>query len=396
MPQLSRRALSLQESAIRKLDALVAASPGVRFHRLNIGQPDLATPDSLLDALGSYRPTVLAYGPSSGLPACRQAAADYHGRWCPGLGPQHVSVTAGGSEALLFALCAIGDPGDEVIVPEPYYTNYNGFATIAGMKVRPVRTRLADGFALPDDATLDAAITPRTRGILFSNPGNPTGAVYGRDTLERLGRWARRHGLFVIADEVYRRIWFDTPPTSALELDEIAEHVVVIDSMSKTYSACGLRLGLLISRNEELMARVERLGQARLGAQPMAQEAAIAALQLPEEVYDELRMRYAKRVIALYEGLRVLPGVKTFRPAGAFYMMASLPVDDVDTFCRWLITDFRHEGESVVLASGPGFFADPSEGRTLVRLAAVVDGEQLTRAAEVLGIALQQYPGRTA
>jgi aspartate aminotransferase len=395
MLRLSRRAMSLQESAIRKLDALVAGSAGVRFHRLNIGQPDLETPEEMLTALGNFRPKVLAYGPSSGLPACREAAAAYHARWCPSLRAEHVAVTAGGSEALLFALCAIGDPGDEVIVPEPYYTNYNGFATIAGMTVRPVRTQLIDGFAMPDDATLDGLVNERTRAILFSNPGNPTGAVYGRETLERVARWAKRHGLFVIADEVYRRIWFDAPPTSALELDEASEHVVVIDSMSKTYSACGLRLGLLVSRNEELMARVERLGQARLGPQPMAQAAAIAALQLPEEVYEGLRQRYAERVGALYEGLVALPGVSSFKPAGAFYMMASLPVDDVDRFCRWLITEFRHEGESVVLASGPGFFADPSEGRTLVRLAAVVDRAQLQRATQVLGVALERYPGRT-
>jgi aspartate aminotransferase len=395
MPKLSRRAMSLQESAIRKLDPIIAATSDVHFHRLNIGQPDVPTPAAVLDAIQSFRPKVLAYGPSSGTPACRRAAAAYHGRWSPGLGPEHVSVTVGGSEALLFALCALGDPGDEVIVPEPYYTNYNGFATVAGMRVRPVRTRLADGFALPSDEVLDAACTDRTRAILFSNPGNPTGAVYGREALERLARWAKRRGIFMISDEVYRRIWFDKAPTSALELEGMEDHVIVVDSMSKTYSACGLRLGFLISRNTELMARVDRLGQARLGAQPMAQAAAIAGLTLPESYYEDLRARYKARVYALNAGVAALPGVQTFLPTGAFYAMAALPVDDSEAFCRWLVTDFREAGESLVLAPGPGFYADPSDGRTLVRMAAVLEPSKLKRAVELLRLGLERYPGRT-
>ena len=237
MPMLSQRAAMLQESAIRKLDQLVARQADVSFHRLNIGQPDVATPGPLLDAIRRWRPEVIAYGPASGTPACRDAAAAYHSRWSPGIEARHVAVTTGGSEALLFAFTALCDPGDEILVPEPYYTNYNGFATVAGASIRPLRTRIEDGFAIPPDEELDAAVGPLTRAIVFSNPGNPTGAVYGRGELQRVLAWAARHDLFVIADEVYRRIFFGEAPTSALEFADHRDRVLCVDSLSKTYSA---------------------------------------------------------------------------------------------------------------------------------------------------------------
>ena len=394
MPRLSSRAQVLQESAIRKLDLTVRTQTGVRFHRLNIGQPDVETPGPLLDVIANWRPKVVAYGPASGLVECREAAATYHARWSAGLSWRDVAVTVGGSEALLFAFTALCDPGDEILVPEPYYTNYNGFATVAGAKICPVRTHLQDGFALPSDAVLDAAVTERTRAVVFSNPANPTGAVYGRADLERLLAWAARHDLFVIADEVYRRIWFDAPPTSALELADHADRVVVVDSLSKTYSACGLRLGFLISRNAELMEKIERLGQARLGPQPLAQAVGVAALNLPEPYYEEIRKRYADRVNTLVEVLNDLDGVEAPRPRGAFYCMVDLPVDDADRFARYLVTDFRGNGESVVVAPGGGFYADPSSGKTQIRLAAVIDESELSRAGALLAEALEVYPGR--
>ena len=280
MPTLSQRALGLQESAIRKLDLVVAQQRGVDFHRLNIGQPDIPTPGALLDVIGGWRPNVVAYGPASGLPSCRAAAAEYESRWSPGgLRAEHVAITAGGSEGILFAFTAMCDPGDEILVPEPYYTNYNGFATVAGATVKPIRTRIEDQFALPADSVLDTFVTPRTRVLVLNSPGNPTGVVYPRSEIERVTRWARRRGLFVVADEVYRRIWFDEPPASCMEVEDCEDVVVCIDSMSKTWSACGLRVGFLISKNAELMEKIERLGQARLGVQPLAQEAAIAALR---------------------------------------------------------------------------------------------------------------------
>lgn len=383
--------MSLQESAIRKLDALVRQQEGVRFYRLNIGQPDVPTPPPVLDAINRWRPVVIAYGPASGLPVCRQAGADYHSRWSPGLEARHVAVTQGGSEALLFAFTAICDPGDEILVPEPYYTNYNGFATVAGARIRPVRTRLEDGFALPSDAELSAACTARTRALVFSNPCNPTGAVYPRAELERVLRWCVERDLMVIADEVYRRIWFAEAPTSALELSWAEEHVVCVDSMSKTWSACGLRLGFLISRSALLMEKIERLGQARLGPQPLAQAAAVAALALPESFYGRTRQLWRERVAVMAEALSALPDVESHRPAGAFYTMVRLPIDDAEDFARFLVTDFRSGGESVVVAPGGGFYADPSSGRDEIRLAAVLEPAKLRRAVELLGEALSAY-----
>lgn len=395
-PRLSERALVLQESAIRKLDLVVAAQRDVSFLRLNIGQPDVPTPQPMLAAIAAFQPRVVAYGPASGTMACREAAASYMARWAAGLGPFDVAVTTGGSEALLFAFTAICDPGDEIIVLEPYYTNYNGFATVAGARIKPVPTSLADGFAIPADDVLDAHVTERTKAIVFSNPGNPTGGVYGREALARLARWAERHNLFIISDEVYRRIWFEAPPTSMLEFTEHSERVVVVDSLSKTWSACGVRLGFLVSRNAQLMEKVERLGQARLGPQPLAQAIGVAALTLPDSYYDSVRATYRSRVHALYDVLSTIPGVGTYKPEGAFYFMLDLPIDDADTFARWLVTDFRDAGQSVVVAPGGGFYADPASGKTQIRLAAVISEAELRRGGELLATALDQYPGRVA
>lgn len=392
MPRLSDRVRALQESAIRKLDQTVARQQNVHFYRVNIGQPDVPTPRPILQAIHDFNPDVIRYGPASGLPELREAAAAYHARWSPGLGAEHVVATVGGSEALLFAFTAVCDPGDEILVLEPYYTNYNGFATIAGARVRPVRTSIDDGFAIPSDGELDLHVTPRTRAIVFSNPGNPTGAVYGLAELTRLAAWARRHGLFLISDEVYRRIWFTEPPASALELEEDRDHVIVVDSMSKTWSACGLRLGFMISRHRELMEKVERLGQARLGPQPLAQYAGLAALSMPESFYEDVRQNYRGRVSALTGALAAVPGVTVPQPAGAFYAMVDLPIDDADRFARWLVEGFRSDGESVIVAPGPGFYAGTRSGRHQVRLAAVLDEVQLERAGALLVEAIAAYP----
>lgn len=395
---ISERALSIQESAIRKLDATVARFPEVHFHRLNIGQPDVPSPPEVLAAFAQNDNPVMAYGPASGLPACRAAAAAFHAPASPGLGAQHVVVTQGGSEALLFAMVALCDPGDEILVPEPYYTNYNGFATVASTRVVPVRTRLDDAFAIPSDEELDRYLSPRSRIFLFSNPGNPTGAVYPAEMVERLARWCKKRGLWLVADEVYRRIWFDKLPITALELRGHEDHVIIVDSTSKTFSLCGLRIGFFISRNESLMERVERLGQARLGPQPRAQQAAIRALQMPPEFYEDLRQTYRRRVDAMMNALALIPGVEFHRPEGAFYTMARLPIADTEDFARFLITDFRDtsngKAESVVVAPGPGFYADPREGRNEIRLAAVREEKSLAHAIAVLGRGLEAYKAR--
>jgi aspartate aminotransferase len=396
--RLSSRALSIQESAIRKLDATVARFPEVTFHRLNIGQPDILSPPSVLEAFSQTDTPVMAYGPASGLPECRAATAAFHAPLSPGLGPQHVVMTQGGSEALLFAMVALCDPGDEILVPEPYYTNYNGFATVAAARVIPVRTRLDDGFAIPEDSELDKYITDKTRIFLFSNPGNPTGAVYPREMLERVAAWCKRKKLWLVADEVYRRIWFNRPPTSALELEGHADHTIIIDSTSKTFSLCGLRLGAFISRNESLMERVERLGQARLGPQPRAQRAAVVAMGLGPDYYEEVRQAYAGRVDAMMQALSEIPDVEFHRPEGAFYTMARLPIPDTEAFARWMVEEFRDESsgkpETVVVAPGPGFYADPREGRNEIRLAAVKSERVLARGVTVLGRGLAAFRER--
>ena len=381
----------LQESAIRKLDITVRQQQGVHFYRLNIGQPDVPTPAPILDAIQGWRPDVIAYGPASGTPACRQAFARYHSRWQPQLQATDIAVTTGGSEALLFAFTAICDPGDEILAPSPYYTNYNGFATVAGASVRAIPTSIQNNFALPSNAELDALKSPKTRAFVFSNPGNPTGALYDQAEVNRLAKWCYQNQIFLIADEVYRRIWFNTPPATALRVEEGKEAVIVIDSLSKTWSACGLRLGALISRNPLLMEKIERLGQARLGPQPLAQAAGIAALQMNEEYYEDIRLLWKDRVDTLYNSLAKIPDIQQNKPQGAFYTMVQLPVENSDDFARFLVTNFRSQGESLVVAPGGGFYADNARGKQQIRLAAVLSKEKIERAVEILGQGIEAY-----
>ena len=393
--KLSTRAQTLQESAIRKLDTIIQQMESVNFYRLNIGQPDIPTPPTMIEAMQSFQPSVLSYGPASGSPECREAFAQYHAQWQPKLSAKDVAVTTGGSEALLFAFTAICDPGDEILAPTPFYTNYNGFATIAGASITPIPTSIETNFALPSDSELDQIKTDRTRAFVFSNPCNPTGAVYPKSEVARLARWCHRNGIFLIADEVYRRIWFQEPPASALEIDDAADAIVVIDSLSKTWSACGLRLGALISRNQELMEKVERLGQARLGPQPMAQHVGIAALNMPEAYYETTRLLWKDRVDILANALESVDGVRFNKPTGAFYSMVELPVDSSEDFARFLITDFRSNrdgmDESLVVAPGSGFYVDGQRGEKQIRLAAVLEPTKIQRAIDILSEALQAY-----
>lgn len=383
-PRLSSRAGAYRASAIRGLEAAARSRRGVRFLRLNIGQPDLTPPRSVQAAL-ECKASSFGYGPSLGLPACRAAVAEHRHDACPALGPAHVAVTHGASEALLIALAVLCDPGDEVIVPEPFYANYRTLAAWVGVSLVAVPRTELDGFALPDTSVLERVCSPRTRAVLFSNPCNPTGSVQDDARLERLLWWSRRRGLMVIADEVYRHIWFDQPPSTLVSFQRYADTVVVVDSLSKSWSAPGLRVGFLISRNAGFMEAVDKLCQARLGAQPWAQAAAGAALELPSDYYGRLRSNWGRRVDTLVSSLQALPGVRCRAPSGAFYVMADLPVSDTTAFCSFMANTFEHEGESLLAAPGSGFFANPDRGRLLVRLAAVLSPRHLCRAVDLLG-----------
>ncbi len=394
---LSRRAVTVQASPIRRLSPFMldAKKRGVRVLHLNIGQPDIETPKPYMEAVKGFAEPVLAYGPSDGLADLRQAIAGYFSRQGIGLGPQHVQITLGGSEAILCAFCIAGDPGSEVVIPEPFYTNYNGFASMAGFTVVPVTTRAEDGFALPPLAAFEKAITKRTRAILVCSPNNPTGVIFTPRELDDLARLAVEHDLFLIGDEVYREFAYDgLKPKSLLELKGVEDRVIVVDSISKRFSACGARVGALVSRNPEVMASALKFAQARLCPPTLEQLGAVAAYHMDPSYFDPVRREYQRRRDTLYEGLRHHPGVVLKKPAGAFYMIVKLPLDDSDAFARWMLTDFQLEGDTVMVAPGDGFYATPGLGRDEVRLAYVLEAPKLERAAEVLLRGLDAFNAR--
>lgn len=397
MPRLSQRAARLPASPIRRLVPYAdqARARGVHVHALNIGQPDVETPREMVDAYRSFDARVLAYGPSAGLPELREAIAAYYARLGTPLEASQIHVTNGGSEALLFTFAALCDPGDEIIVFEPFYANYAGFAVMLGVELKPVRSSSADAFHLPSDEAIEAAITPRTRAIVIGSPGNPTGTVYRRDELERLGRLAQRRDLFIVSDEVYREFTYDgQQSTSVLALDGLEDRTIVVDSISKRFSACGARIGSTATRNEAVNSAILRQAFARLCPPTVDQYAAIAGYRLPPSYFDPVVAEYTARRDALVRGLRAIPGVSAYVPEGAFYTMVTLPVDDADAFCLWLLESFQHRGETVMMAPGSGFYSTPDLGRQEARIAYVLNVEALGRAIETLGHALAVYPGR--
>lgn len=392
---ISRRAITIQESPIRKLAPLAAAARerGTEIYHLNIGQPDVVTPPEFLRAIAEFKDSVLAYGPSDGLPELRQAMVDYFARFSIALEPHDLLVTNGGSEAILFAFNVVADEGEEIIIPEPFYTNYNGYAEMANLKVIPVRTRAEDGFHLPADDALDAAVTPRTRAILVCSPNNPTGTVLTSEELDRLAAYVKRHKIFLIADEVYKEFTYDgRRHRSVLELPGIEDQVIVVDSISKRFSACGARVGAVISRNREVMASVLKFGQARLCPPTLEQLGAVAAYHLPETYFDHVRGEYQKRRDVMYAGLTRDAGIILKKPRGAFYMIVKISdMDDADDFARWLLEDFALDGETVMVAPAAGFYASPGAGRDEVRMAYVLDAAKLERAIEVFLTGLKRY-----
>jgi aspartate aminotransferase len=396
--KISHRAVSIQESPIRKLAPLATAARarGLTIFNLNIGQPDVPTPPEFLRAVAGFKEKVLAYGPSNGLPELRQAMVDYFARYKIALGPDDILITNGGSEAILFAFNVIADQGEEIIIPEPFYTNYNGYAEMASLKIAPVRARAEDGFHLPPDGALAAVVGPRTRAVLVCSPNNPTGTVLSWEELERLAAFVRRHDLFLIADEVYKEFTYDgRRHRSVLELPGIEERVVVVDSISKRFSACGARVGALISRNRDVMAAALKFGQARLCPPTLEQLGAIAAYRLDESYFEGVRSEYQRRRDVMFEALTRAPGIVLKLPRGAFYMIVKMAgVADSDDFARWLLAEHELDGETVMVAPAGGFYATSGAGADEVRIAYVLEVPKLKRAVKTFLAGLERYRAR--
>lgn len=393
--RISRRAQAMQESPIRKLAPLAqeAKRAGKKVYHLNIGQPDLPTPPEFFQAVMDFQGKVLEYGPSDGLPVLREAMAAYFAGYGIHLSPQEILITNGGSEAISFAFDVVADHGDEIIVLEPFYTNYNGYAQRANIRLVPVRTRAEEGFHLPPDQELQKAVSPRTRAMLICSPNNPTGTVLTPEELERVAYFVEKNDLFLIADEVYKEFTYDgRRHTSVLELPAIAQRVIVVDSISKRFSACGARVGAIISRNRQVMEACLKLGQARLCPPTLEQLGATAAYRLGEAYFAAVRQEYEKRRDALFARLTEDPTIILRKPRGAFYMIVKmLGVEDSDDFAAWLLTDFSLDGETVMVAPASGFYASPGLGQDEVRIAYVLEREKLEQAARIFLQGLKSY-----
>lgn len=399
MPGLSRRAQEMPASPIRKLApfAEAARARGTRVFQLNIGQPDIETPPVFWEALRQADLKVIAYSPSQGMLPLREKIAAYFERVGHSVTTDEIIVTTGASEALGFAFAATMNAGDEVIVPEPYYANYLSFALARDARVVPVTSRIEDGFALPPMEAFEDKITERTRAIVICNPGNPTGAVYPRESLEKLRDIVLRHDLYLIADEVYREfVYGDSVHHSVLGLEGLEDNVVVIDSISKRFSACGARIGCVVSRNQAFMDAVLRMAQARLSPPTLGQIGAAAMYDLPDEYYRQVNAEYAARRDLLIDSLNRIDGVFCPEVGGAFYAMVRLPVESAEDFCQWILDEFEYNGTTVMMAPGEGFYATPGLGRDEVRMAYVLNKEDLAAAIECLQAALAAYPNTTA
>jgi aspartate aminotransferase len=391
---LSRRARAMPVSPIRKLAPLADAAKarGIRVLHLNIGQPDIETPACMRERLLQLDHLVLEYSPSTGTPEFLRSLQNYYSRHLGvELTQKQILATTGGSEAILFALMACANEGDDILLAEPFYANYRAFATMAGVNIRAVTSRGRDGFHLPSRTAWERAITPRTRAILLCNPNNPTGTVYSREELETIVSLCREHGIFLISDEVYREFVYDgRKAISALELEGAEDLVIVVDSLSKRYSACGIRLGALVTRNPEMYDACLRMAQGRLSPPGIAQFIAVGIENLGDDYTRDMVAEYQRRRDVLYEGLTSIPGTFLEKPEGAFYCVARLPVDDAERFAEWLLRDFSHNGATVMVAPAAGFYDSPL-GRNEVRIAYVLNEDDLRKAVELLRIALEQY-----
>lgn len=392
--RLSNRIQDMQFSPIRKLVpyAQEAKKKGVEVYHLNIGQPDIKTPEEFKEGLLSYNDDVLAYANSQGIDALIESFRDYYKEWNIDFDKDEIIVTNGGSEALMFALMAICDHGDEVIIPEPFYTNYNGFSAVAGAKVVPFTTYAEEGFHLPKKEVIESKITDKTRAIMISNPGNPTGVVYTKEELRMLADIVKEHDLYLIADEVYREFVYDgLKYTSALYMEDIIERVILIDSVSKRYSACGARIGLIASKNKDLMSQVMKLAQSRLCV-PTVEQLAVANLKnTPQSYFDEVLKEYEARRDILYKKLSEMPGVVCEKPTGAFYVVVKLPVDSGEEFAKWLLTDFSKNNKTVMVAPAAGFYGTEGLGKDEIRISYCLNTTALEDAMNILGEAIIEY-----
>ena len=398
MPHISSKAVAMPASPIRKLVpfAEAAKKKGRKVYHLNIGQPDIETPEVVRNKMKELDLKVVEYSNSDGIAAYRQGLTKYYASKSIDLTPEQIMVTTGGSEALVFAFMTCFNPGDEVIIPEPFYANYNGFAVMAGVTVVPVMSSIDTGFALPPIDAFEQLITPRTKGILICNPGNPTGYLYSKAELEQLRDVVNKHDLFLMADEVYREFAYDgAVPSSILNLEGLDNNAIMIDSVSKRYSMCGARIGAMITRNKEVMASAMKFAQARLSPPTFGQMASLYALETPQSYFDDVVEEYVERRNILIDGLNTIPGVICPKPKGAFYCIAELPIDDSDVFCQWMLETFEYNNQTVMMAPATGFYSKPEPGRKQVRLAYVLNKEALKASVEVLREALKVYPGKT-
>lgn len=397
MPKISERAIEMPSSPIRKLVPLANAAKerGIKVYHLNIGQPDLASPGKGLEALKNIDRRVLEYSPSQGFKSYREKLVSYYDRYNIHLSADDIIITTGGSEAVLFAFLSCLNPGDEIIIPEPSYANYIAFAVSAGAKIRSIATTIEEGFSLPKVEKFEELINERTRAILICNPNNPTGYLYTRREMNQIRDLVKKYDLYLFSDEVYREfIYTGSPYISACHLEGIEDNVVLIDSVSKRYSECGIRIGALITKNAEVRKAVMKFCQARLSPPLIGQIVAEASMEEPEDYSREVYDEYVERRKCLIDGLNRIPGCYSPIPMGAFYTVAKLPVDDAEKFCSWCLSDFNYEGETLMMAPAAGFYTTPGAGKNQVRIAYVLKKDDLERALIVLQKALEAYPGR--
>ncbi|MBE9481412.1 MAG: pyridoxal phosphate-dependent aminotransferase [Bacteroidetes bacterium] len=398
MPKISNKGRMMPESPIRKLVPYAdeAKKKGIKVYHLNIGQPDIETPEVALNAIRNFKPKVVEYSHSAGIPSYRKKLVNYYKKHNIDITADEIIIGAGASEAILFAMQTCLDPGDEIIIPEPFYANYNGFAINAGVVVKPIFSSIETGFALPPIADFEKAITLKTKAILICNPNNPTGYLYSKEELETLRDIVKKYDLYFISDEVYREFCYDGKKHySAMHLKGIENNVILIDSVSKRYSACGVRIGCMISKNKEVMQTALKFAQARLSPPTFGQVAAEAAIDTPDSYFDDVLKEYLARRDVVVKSINKINGAFCPNPSGAFYVVARLPIDDSDRFCRWLLEDFEYNNETVMLAPASGFYSTKGRGKDEVRISYVLKVDDLKSSMKCLEEALIVYPGKT-